>query len=141
MKFVADVMLGSLARLMRFHGYDVEYSNTADDETLRKRSVHRILLTKDRALSKRIRKGRSYLVQNTGGKDQLQEIQKQFPVRNTSSRCVECNSKLRSIRKEKVEHLVPPFVYKKYNQFFSCPSCMRIYWQGTHFERMLRMLE
>jgi uncharacterized protein len=141
MKFVTDVMLGSLARLMRFHGYDVEYDNTADDETLKKRSVHRILLTKDRELFRRIRKDRVYLVQNAGGRNQLREIQKQFPIPNAASRCIECNFKLRSIRKEKVEHLVPPFVFKRYNQFFLCRSCTRIYWKGTHFERMLRMLE
>jgi uncharacterized protein with PIN domain len=141
MKFVADVMLGSLARLMRFYGYDVEYANTADDETLKKRSTYRILLTKDRELFSRVRKDRAYLVQNTGGKNQLREIQKQFPIGNAGSRCIECNFKLRMIRKEKVEHLVPPFVFKRYNRFFFCRSCSRIYWKGTHFERMLRMLE
>jgi uncharacterized protein len=141
MKFVADVMLGSLARLLRFHGYDVEYNNTADDETLKKRSIYRILLTKDRQLSKRIRKNRVYLVQNIGGMNQLREIQRQFPIGNAGSRCVECNFKLRLIRKEKVEHLLPPFVFKRYNHFFLCRSCKRIYWKGTHFERMLRMLE
>jgi uncharacterized protein with PIN domain len=85
MKFVTDVMLGSLARLMRFHGYDVEYDNTADDETLKKRSAHRILLTKDRELFKRIRKDRVYLVQNMGGRNQLREIQKQFSIPNAAS--------------------------------------------------------
>jgi uncharacterized protein with PIN domain len=141
MKFVADVMLGTLARLMRFHGYDVEYDNKADDETLKKRSVRRILLTKDRELFSHIREGRVYLVQNIGGKNQFREIQKQFPIGNAGSRCIECNFQLRLIRKDKVEHLVPPFVFKRYNQFFLCRSCSRIYWKGTHFEQMLRMLE
>lgn len=141
MKFVADVMLGSLARLMRFHGYDVEYDNQAEDVFLLKRSRYRIVLTKDRALSESIRNGNVYLVRGVGGRNQIQEIRKAFPALNTRARCVECNARLRVIRKQRVEHLIPPFVFQKHESFFHCPFCRRIYWTGTHFERMRRMLE
>jgi uncharacterized protein with PIN domain len=133
LKFVADVMLGSLVKLMRFRGYEVEYSNRASDEELRKRSRYRLLLTKDRDLSKQIRDGHVYLVQSVGAQKQMDEIELRFPPGNFSPRCLECNSKLRSVRKQMVEHLVPPYVYQNNQKFMRCPSCTRIYWTGTHF--------
>jgi uncharacterized protein len=141
MKFVADVMLGSLARLMRFQGYDVEYDNRADDAILKRRSQYRMLLTKDRGLSVQIRSRNVYLVLGVGGTKQLHEILQHFPLENSSRRCIECNTKLHSIRKQKVKHLIPPFVFNKYKDFLHCPSCRRVYWTGTHFERMMRMLK
>lgn len=143
MTFVADVMLGRLARLMRFKGYDVEYDRTAEDDALVRRSRYRVLLTKDRALAKRISQPRVYLVDSVGGENQLAEIEKRFPLPKgqTGSRCLMCNRKLRRIKKERVRHLVPPFVYIKHHTFHRCGSCKRIYWPGTHFEHMSRMIE
>ena len=143
MKFIADVMLGRLARLMRFCGYDVEYDRHADDTALLRRSRYRILLTKDRQLSNRVKKNRVYQIASVGGENQLREIQKKFPLRpaQDAARCLLCNRKIRRISKRRIQHLVPPFVYQKYRTFYTCPECKRIYWQGTHFEGMSRVLE
>jgi uncharacterized protein with PIN domain len=136
MRFIAEVMLGRLARLMRFAGYDVEYDSKASDERLLRRSRYRILLTKDRELAKLGRKGRFYFVESIGGENQLGEIKRKFPPENRPSRCMECNHGLRKIRKERIRHLVPPFVFGKYDEFYCCAGCRRIYWKGTHFKRM-----
>ena len=141
MKFVADVMLGSLAKAMRFCGYDVLYDNHADDETLKKQSRHRLILTKDRPLTKQLRHEHTYLVQSIGIQRQLEEIRARFPIKVSPPRCMECNGKLKKISKSKVQHLVPPFVWKHQEQFFRCGACSRIYWTGTHYENMLRMLK
>jgi uncharacterized protein with PIN domain len=140
MKFVADVMLGSLTKLMRFAGYDVEYDNCADDETLRNPS-NRILLTKDRPLAASIPPRRVYLVNSIGGQKQLEEIQKKFPIHEKAPRCMECNGKLSRVRKKNVQHLVPPFVFNRQSEFLRCLSCSRVYWSGTHYEKMVRMLK
>jgi len=139
MKFVADVMLGRLARLMRFAGYDVEYDRTVKDDTLRKKSRYKIVLTKDHPLAASIRDDRVYFVKTVGGEAQLVEIQKKFPAAGRS-RCLICNRVIRRISKKRVQHLVPPFVFDKYDEFFSCPQCKRVYWKGTHFNRMLGVL-
>jgi uncharacterized protein len=141
MKFVADVMLGRLARMMRFHGYDVEYDNKATDEQLLQRSRYRILLTKDRELHQRANRLNVYFVQNVGAKKQLIEIQNQFPDQQKETRCIECNEKLRVVRKQKVAHLVPPFIFQQQKRFLQCPQCARIYWMGTHYQQMMRMLK
>ena len=142
MKFIADVMLGRLARLMRFAGYDVEYDSKADDDFLLKRSRYKMLLTCDRPLARRAVDRRVYLVQNTGAIRQLAEIQKKFPSGlPAATRCLVCNVKIRKIAKSRVRHLVPPFIFSKYENFLICPRCSRIYWPGTHFEGMLRVIE
>lgn len=134
-------MLGRLARLMRFAGYDVEYDRTIDDDTLRKKSRNKIVLTKDRPLAASIRNDSVYFVDTIGGEAQLTEIRKKFPNEAGSARCLVCNRVIRRISKKRIQHLVPPFVFKKYADFFSCPQCKRIYWKGTHYDRMTRTLK
>ena len=141
MKFIADVMLGRLARFMRFAGYDVEYDSKATDDFLLNRARYRMLLTRDRELATRAAKRKIYFVETTGAENQLQEIQDQFPLRNASPRCLICNHPILRISKEKVSHLVPPFVYRTQKQFFRCRQCNRIYWKGTHFERLSRVIQ
>ena len=141
MKFVADVMLGRLARWMRFAGYDVEYDRAADDDHLLRRSRWRTLLTRDRALAQRARPDRVYFVQSTGAGKQMAEMLARFPSASGSPRCLVCNHVIRRIRKERIRHLVPPYVYEKHRVFFRCGGCNRVYWRGTHFEHLSRMIE
>src|SRR5262249_44711198 len=137
-----DVMLGRLARLMRFAGYDVEYDSKADDDFLLKRSRYKMLLTRDRPLAKRAADCRVYLVQNTGAIRQLAEIQEKFPKElPMATQCLVCNVKIRKIAKSRVRHLVAPFIFSQYENFLICPRCGRIYWPGTHFEGMLRVIK
>jgi uncharacterized protein len=141
MRFIADVMLGRLARMMRFRGYDVEYDNHISDEELLRKSRHRIVLTKDRQLTSRIKPARVYLVQGSNSERQLEEIAQQFPQKLPAVRCLVCNSKIKRVAKRKVEHLIPPFIFRRYSEFYFCRACRRIYWPGTHYERMSRMIK
>jgi uncharacterized protein with PIN domain len=141
MKFVADVMLGRLARLMRFAGYDVEYDSKATDDFLFHRARYRTLLTRDRELSERAAKRKAYFVQTTGAENQLKEIRERFPLENSSPRCLVCNKKISPVAKGKISHLVPPFVYRNQEKFFRCRHCNRIYWKGTHFDRLARLMQ
>lgn len=141
MKFVADVMLGRLARLMRFAGYDVEYDSGAKDDFLLRRTRSRILLSRDGALVRRARPERAYFVENTGAQKQLEEIRQAFPNRTSKPRCLVCNHAIRRIRKDRIRHLIPAFVYENKREFFRCGGCARIYWKGSHFERLTRMIK
>jgi len=145
MKFVADVMLGRLARFLRFRGYDVEYDHRATDEELLLKSRRRIVLTKDLPLASRIKDGRVYLVEETGAEKQFAEILCQFPQSfpgtSRAIRCLVCNSKIKRIAKRKIEHLVPPFIFRRFSEFYFCANCRRIYWPGSHYERMYRMIK
>ncbi len=139
MKFIADVMLGRLTRFMRFAGYDVEYDSKADDDFLYHRARYRTLLTRDRELASRAAKRKAYFVQTTGAENQLEEIRNRFPLTKATPRCLICNHSISRIAKKKVSHLVPPFVYRTQENFFRCRRCNRIYWKGTHFDRMSRL--
>ncbi len=143
-RFIADVMLGRLARWLRVLGYDTLYFSDADDPALAEqaRAEERILLTRDRELSRR-RGLRVVLLQDDQIEGQLREVVSQLHLstQNAFSRCIQCNLILVDIDRETARSLVPPFVYATQVRFRRCPQCHRVYWRGTHWARMLATLE
>ena len=145
-KFVADVHLGRLARYMRMTGLDVLYNNKYDDEEIVKISTgeRRAILTKDRGILKRNHVTHGYWVRSTKVKEQLREVISRFDLNKELkefSRCIECNTKLKKISKGKIIDELPPKVAAWHNEFFCCPSCNKIYWKGSHYQRMLSAIE
>ncbi len=143
-RFLADVMLGRLARWLRVLGYDTLYFSDLDDPALaeRARAEDRILLTRDRELSRR--KGLQVLLLTDDQiEGQLREVVKalNLSTHNAFSRCIQCNLILEEIDRETARPSVPPFVYTTYDHFRRCPQCGRVYWRGTHWARMLATLE
>jgi hypothetical protein len=144
MRFVVDVMLGRLARWLRILGFDAAYLRDARDEVLVRlaENEERILLTKDAKLLERTRVN-GYLVRSRTWDDQLREVIAEFhlrPLIAAFSRCVECNVTLVEVEKEKVRERIPPRVAERCEEFYLCPCCRRIYWMGTHVERMSEKL-
>ncbi|MGB8647168.1 MAG: Mut7-C RNAse domain-containing protein [Anaerolineae bacterium] len=143
-RFIADVMLGRLARWLRVLGYDTLYFTDLDDPALaeRARAEDRILLTRDRELSRR-RGLRVLLLTDDEIEAQLRETVARLGLstQNAFSRCIQCNLALEAIDREATRPLVPPFVYNTYTHFRRCPRCARVYWRGTHWARMLSTLE
>ena len=143
-RFIADVMLGRLARWLRVLGYDTLYFPDLDDPALaaRARAEDRLLLTRDRELSRR-RGVRVLLLQDDRIDRQLREVVSNLHLstQNAFSRCIQCNILLQEIDREDVRPLVPPFVYNTQPRFRRCPGCGRVYWRGTHWARMLATLE
>lgn len=145
-RFIADAMLGKLARWMRVLGYDVEYERDVDDGELVKRSVEedRIILTRDTLLIKRRKaKGRYFFVTGDLIADQLRQVASAFPVSKEAelTRCLRCNSPLEDVPKSSVEYKVPPYVYKTQDRFSVCLKCGKVYWAGTHKEKILKDVE
>jgi len=150
MKFLADGMIGRLARWMRLIGCDVEYLNDVPDDELLKRaaSENRILLTSDVALYRNaVAKGAdAFLV---GGKDQaekLAKVAKRFDLRlkvNTNiSRCPTCGSSIKKVAKTAIKEKIPLTTFKAYNEFWMCKnqSCGKVYWQGSHWKKIDEVL-
>jgi uncharacterized protein with PIN domain len=142
-KFIADVMVGRLARWLRIMGVDVSYSNTyEDDEILRiAESENRIVLTRDVALAAR-RRDSCLFIEDDHYKEQIRQVVRAFDLRDFKffSRCPECNVLLEDINKEAVFEKVPPYVYLTQERFATCPSCGRVYWRGTHTDEMLKRI-
>jgi uncharacterized protein with PIN domain len=143
-KFIADVMVGKLARWLRVLGFDVAYSNKfEDDEILRiSGSDNRIILTRDTGLAARVRDSRCLFIEDDDYREQIQQVLRAFELKDFAvfSRCLECNSLLEDVNKEAVFNDVPPYVYLTQDRFARCPSCRRIYWHGTHADEMLKRL-
>jgi uncharacterized protein with PIN domain len=144
LKFIADAMLGRLAKWLRLMGYDTMYDPTAEDRDLVRcaRAEGRILLTRDRELAKR--KGLSYvLIESDRLDEQLAQLFRELGISHDrlSPRCARCNTLLRPISRAEVRARVPPYVFSRHWEFSLCPRCDRVYWKGTHWERMRRKLE
>ncbi len=149
-RFVADVMLGKLARWLRILGYDVAYDPNADDEQLVQQAVNekRILLTKDRHLVERWRKKlrlNGYLLLSSDDwKEQLKQTVTYFGLDihdRRLTRCPNCNGVLEKVPKEAVRYRVPFFVFTQHEHFAQCSQCGKIYWAGSHYERMNEALD
>jgi uncharacterized protein with PIN domain len=145
-RFVLDVHLGRLARLLRLVGFDALYLNDAPDSELASCSAreHRVLLTRDRALLKRREVTHGYSVRSASPFEQLVEVLDRFQLRRLVrpfSRCTRCNSLLRPAPKETVAEAVPPRSYAAFDEFLACDGCGRVYWRGSHYERLVRLAE
>jgi uncharacterized protein len=144
-KFVADVHLGRLTRYLRMIGIDVIYKNDFEDDEIIQASVkeRRAILTRDRGILKRNDVTHGYFVRSSKGEEQVIEVIKRFNLQNAIkefTRCLECNTELIKIAKEKIAGNLPPKVNASQEEFFSCPGCGKIYWKGTHHQKMLSLV-
>jgi uncharacterized protein with PIN domain len=139
LKLLTDGMLGRLTRWLRALGYDTIYAPDTDDNELlrRARAEGRVLLTADHALAAR-RGARTLLIEAQDLADQLRQVRAALgpPPDAEFSRCVACNGKLAPVDKTTLADRVPPHVLATRQEFRRCPDCDRIYWPGTHIERM-----
>jgi uncharacterized protein with PIN domain len=144
-RFVLDVHLGRLARLLRLAGFDCLYDNRYDDRTLSRlsRQEGRILLTRDRGLLMRAEVTHGYCVRSPHPTEQLSEVLARFDLgRRLSpfSRCLVCNRFLEALPRRQARLRVPALVARRYRRFRACPQCGRVYWRGSHWEHMRRHL-
>jgi len=136
MKFVADIMLGRLARWMRLLGFDVLYPDTSDDKELLKFADERIILTRDKDLGK---KKNVLLIKSVKIDEQLNQVinELNLKISRPLSRCSVCNQILAEVEKSSVKALVPERIYNNHDTFWRCPDCNRIYWKGSHYDKIM----
>ena len=145
-RFVLDTHLGRLAEYLRLLGFDSLYSNRAGDEELARieRDEKRILLTRDRGLLKRSEVSRGYFVRETDPRAQLIAVLRRFDLFSSVRplvRCLRCNTVLQPVDKEAIAGRLLERTREHYSEFQSCPGCGRIYWPGSHYQRMRRFVE
>lgn len=139
-RFVVDSMLGRLARWLRAMGYDTLYVQRASDGDLLDlaKREQRMLLTRDLRLARRAGED-AYQVRAERLEAQLGEIVGVFgldPEANPLSRCLECNHLLTALEPGDLPGRVPPHILASHREFSGCPACGRVYWDGSHAERM-----
>ena len=144
MKFLADSMLGKLARWLRMLGHDVTYNIQLNDNDLLElaKKENRVLLTKDLELYQRANaKGIDTLyIEGKLESERLAEVAKRYglalEIDMEKSHCPVCNTKLKAAPKEQLSGEVEKNTFTFYDKFWKCPNCGQVYWQGAHWKQI-----
>jgi hypothetical protein len=146
-KFLADRMLGKLAKYLRMLGFDTFYFTDQEACPLIERAAkeNRIILTRDTALRKIAPPSSSLFIAENLPFNQLLEVVRTFGITSGElqpfSRCLRCNQGLINKSPEAVASAVPHYVLELHQKFSVCPRCGRVYWEGSHKNRMERMVD
>lgn len=142
MKLLCDHMLGTLAKWLRFMGYDTAYPGPLDDTELLvlARREGRVLVTRDKELASR--SPDAIRVRSDDLEEQIREVVSRLSLKVVEplSRCSLCNDVLVRASPEEVGDRVPKGVLARHDTFWRCPSCGKVYWQGSHWDRMVERL-
>ena len=146
MRFITDTHLGKLAKYLRLLGFDTLHFKEGDDETLEQiaRDEERILLTRDRALYNWA-KAECYFPINIDTDFQVKEILEHFHLCEACrpfTRCMICNGMVEELSDtSSILHLIPPKVKEFNTRYWQCQGCGKIYWHGTHYEKMKQKID
>lgn len=144
--FVLDVHLGKLTTYLRLLGFDSLYRNDYRDDELARIAgeQNRILLTRDRALLKRTVVTHGYYVRDIEPQAQTIAVLRRFDLFGSIQpfqRCIRCNGRVEAVAKAAILDQLLPKTRLYYDEFRQCQVCGRIYWRGSHYERMQRLVE
>ena len=144
-RFIADAHLGGLARLLRMSGFDTLYDNNFADTDIAAIAERegRIVLTRDRELLKRRNVSHGCYVRALKPAQQLVEVFDRLDLGDgirPLCLCLKCNVPLRAIDKVRVADRVPPRIFARYERFSACDVCGGVFWEGSHWARMCKLL-
>ncbi|MCA1951176.1 MAG: Mut7-C RNAse domain-containing protein [Treponema sp.] len=144
--FIADVHLGKLARILRLLGFSVYYRNNLEDAEIANLASQGdlVVLSRDRELLKRRLIKKSIYIASTDPIAQTVQVISSLGLEGSIhpfTRCSLCGSPLSHTDKSAVYELLPPSVRDKYDTFYQCSSCGKLFWKGDHFRTMNRLFE
>jgi uncharacterized protein len=145
MKFIADAMLGRLAKWLRILGFDVLYDSELEDRQVIRiaRSQDRTILTRDTRLLQRRNIGNAIFIRSDDVFQQLLEMKENldFGGSGLTTRCIVCNGGLSAVaEKNELKGHVPEYVYHNFDRFMRCNGCGKVYWEGSHYEKIRERL-
>ncbi|MCS7111374.1 MAG: hypothetical protein N3D82_03695 [Ignisphaera sp.] len=149
-RFIADAMLGHVARWLRLLGYDTLYYKSINDWKLLKiaKEEDRILLTRDQGLFRRARKYgvRALFIEDPSVEKVLALISIKYSIslefNKEDTLCPECNTRLKHTTSvAEISAKIKKEIVLKYKEFWICPSCTKVYWQGTHWRTISLVLD
>lgn len=144
-RFLLDIHLGKLAVYLRILGFDSLYQNDYQDDALADLAdkLERILLSKDRRLLMRNQVHYGYCVRSQEPASQALEIVQRYRLRQKIrplKRCLVCNTPLEPVEKERILDRLEPLTRQYYHEFHICPNCHKVYWKGSHYDRMRQFI-
>lgn len=143
--FILDVHLGRLTAYLRMLGFDCLYETEYDDPQLAAIAGEekRILLTRDRRLLMRKSVTEGYCLRSLDSLEQLTEVVRRFDLAHRAvpfHRCLRCNHLLEPVSKEAILDRLEPLTKKYFDEFHICPVCGQIYWKGSHYDKMEKIV-
>jgi uncharacterized protein with PIN domain len=145
--FLCDAGLGGLARWLRAAGHEAAWQpDIADDELLRQaRAIPATVLTTDAMLmERRLLRDRIipafWLPPTLSIPEQLALVFREFGLTLRGPRCMSCGGELRRGSKETLRERIPPRTYRWLDEFFVCRRCDKLFWHGTHWQRIVKAL-
>ncbi len=140
-RFVADAHLGKLAHYLRMLGFDTLFHNGLEDRDIAAIAAGegRILLSRDKALLMHRAVTHGCYIRALEPKRQLADVMRRldlFRLIRPFSRCIRCNSDLQSVSRHRVYDRLPEDTRRRFNRFWQCGGCGRVYWKGSHYTRM-----
>jgi hypothetical protein len=143
-KFIADVHLGKLAKWLRILGIDISYATIASYEDLVRMAEEesRIILSRGASFLKN-EKISSLQIISEDSVAQLKQVIRTFNLSNRLkpfTRCLVCNGELIEVSKSEIIDKLNENTRQYFDEFWRCSSCEQIYWKGSHYERMTKML-
>jgi len=145
-RFFADAMLERVARWLRILGFDCAFERgIADADIVRRSAVERrVILTRDHDFRRDWNAMNVFIVSAGSTAEQLSEIVSRFDLStrfDPFTRCSRCNTRLDDLPREEAVSLVPPRVAECQERFLRCARCARVYWAGSHAERMRAVVD
>jgi uncharacterized protein len=140
-RFVVDVHLGRLARLLRLVGFDARWASDLDDDALASigQTERRIVLTRDRGLLKRRRVSHGLFVRSDQPVEQVVDVLRRLDLGARLApftRCMRCGGALAPVPKAEVLDRLEPRTREHVDEFHRCAACGHLYWQGSHHPQL-----
>lgn len=137
-RFVVDSMLGRLAKWLRILGWDTILTFLKTPEEIKSFvSSGRTVITK---ACRWCHINGVICLKTNNIKDQLKELfsilRIEYRPDNFLARCIRCNRELEECSRMQAYGKVPEYVWNTIQEFFRCPQCGKIYWSGSHVNRM-----
>jgi uncharacterized protein with PIN domain len=146
--FYCDAGLGGLARWLRASGHEALWEPDIEDSLLvkRARECSATVLTTDSGLIERrvLRNGlipSLWLSPSLTVPEQLVQVFREFKLELRTPRCMSCGGELQTVDKEAMHDRIPPRTYRWLDKYFLCRRCGKLFWHGTHWERVQRKLK
>lgn len=145
-KFVCDVHLGKLSRYLRLLGFDTLYEKKFLDADIIRLSLveKRIILTRDLGILKHKEVQHGYFLREIDPKKQVEEVLRRFDLKKKIKpfiRCLECNDLLLPVEKAEILDKLLPETKRSFHVFLQCPGCKRVYWEGSHYDKLSSFIE
>ncbi len=146
LRFIADAHLGRLAKYLRLCGFDTLFADSLSDRDIIEIALkeQRIILSRDKELLAHDKNTGVCRIFSERPVTQLSEVIGKYSLRdffNPFSRCIECNGSIESVSGDEIRDLLLPRTREFYSRFRRCISCKKVYWEGSHYEKMKKFVD